>query len=300
MSDTLLEANHTRVQPIPPIAPYVGGKRWLAKYIIPIIENLNHTRYVEPFIGMGGIFFRRRLRPYNEVINDYNSDIFNLFSVIRDDCASFLEYIDFAISSRQERDRLLKLGLQQLKPVEKAYRFLYLLKHSFNGKGLDSGICSYRGRFNSYLIMKYVRLLHKRLAPVFIEHLDYSQCIERHDKKGTLFYLDPPYIGKEHYYPQNNNFDFEAFSQCLFGIKNQFILSINDCEMARDLLGKFFIQEISVDYPSKHNGKPALHRNGYKTFGGAELIVTNFPTNPIQTNAHVKKQNLQAWEVNNV
>ena len=285
MDDTLLEANHTRIQPIPPIAPYVGGKRWLAKYIIPIIENLNHTRYVEPFIGMGGIFFRRRFRPYNEVINDYNSDIFNLFSVIRNDSDLFIKYIDFAISSREERNRLFELDENNINHVEKAYRFLYLLKHSFGGKGVNSGTRSYRGCFNSYLIMKYIRLLHKRLAPVFIEHLDYSDCLIRHDKKGTLFYLDPPYIGKEHYYYQNNNFNFEDFFKCLSELKSKFILSINDCEMSRDLLKAFFIQEINVDYPLKHKGKPALNRNGYKTFGGNELIVTNFSSNLMQFNA---------------
>jgi DNA adenine methylase len=38
--------------------------------IIPIIESIDHQAYAEPFVGMGGIFLRRRRRPPAEFIND--------------------------------------------------------------------------------------------------------------------------------------------------------------------------------------------------------------------------------------
>ena len=42
-----------------PLAPWVGGKRNLARRLIVRIEAIPHTLYAEPFIGMGGVFLRR-------------------------------------------------------------------------------------------------------------------------------------------------------------------------------------------------------------------------------------------------
>jgi len=43
------------VEPINPVAPYVGGKRLLAKTLIERINQIEHTGYAEPFVGMGGV-----------------------------------------------------------------------------------------------------------------------------------------------------------------------------------------------------------------------------------------------------
>lgn len=70
------------VAPLKGIAPYVGGKRHLAAQIVAAIERVPHTAYVEPFVGMGGVFFRRRARPRVEVINDASADVATLFRVL--------------------------------------------------------------------------------------------------------------------------------------------------------------------------------------------------------------------------
>lgn len=50
--------NFEQVKPVNPIAPYLGGKRLLAKTIVPIIEKIPHNIYAEPFMGLGGVFFQ--------------------------------------------------------------------------------------------------------------------------------------------------------------------------------------------------------------------------------------------------
>lgn len=70
------------VQPVSPAAPYLGGKRMLAPLITRRIAEVPHTTYVEPFVGMGGIFFRRDRRPEAEVINDRNGEVVNLFRIL--------------------------------------------------------------------------------------------------------------------------------------------------------------------------------------------------------------------------
>lgn len=49
----------TDVQPVSPAAPYLGGKRNLARRIVAMLRDIPHRTYVEPFVGMGGIFLRR-------------------------------------------------------------------------------------------------------------------------------------------------------------------------------------------------------------------------------------------------
>ncbi len=55
-------ADQNQCTPIKPVAAYVGGKRLLAKRIIETIGTVPHVCYVEPFVGMGGVFFRRPAR----------------------------------------------------------------------------------------------------------------------------------------------------------------------------------------------------------------------------------------------
>lgn len=71
------------VSPVRPIAPYIGGKRNLARRLCALIEATPHTTYAEAFVGMGGVFFRRKSRPKCELINDWSGDVANLFRCMR-------------------------------------------------------------------------------------------------------------------------------------------------------------------------------------------------------------------------
>lgn len=45
-----------KVRPAAPLAPWLGGKKALSAKIIERIEAVDHTTYVEPFVGMGSAF----------------------------------------------------------------------------------------------------------------------------------------------------------------------------------------------------------------------------------------------------
>jgi DNA adenine methylase len=70
------------VQPVRPVAGYIGGKRNLSRRLVAMIDQVDHTLYAEPFVGMGGIFFRRTRRPKAEVINDVSKDVATLFRIL--------------------------------------------------------------------------------------------------------------------------------------------------------------------------------------------------------------------------
>ncbi|BCH58999.1 hypothetical protein RvVAR0630_16230 [Agrobacterium vitis] len=58
--------NHEAFRPVPntqPPAAWIGGKCSLAPRLVKMIEAIPHQTYAEPFVGMGGVFFRRGMRP---------------------------------------------------------------------------------------------------------------------------------------------------------------------------------------------------------------------------------------------
>lgn len=58
-----------------PIVPWIGGKRRLAKHILPLFTE--HTCYVEPFCGAAALYFLKEPTKV-EVINDINGELVNL------------------------------------------------------------------------------------------------------------------------------------------------------------------------------------------------------------------------------
>ena len=81
------------IEAIKTAAPYVGGKHKLASEICKIIDGTDHKVYAEPFVGMGGIFFKRKMRPSTEVINDRSCDISNFFRVVQRHYPQFIDFI---------------------------------------------------------------------------------------------------------------------------------------------------------------------------------------------------------------
>ena len=52
-----------KTRPAAPIARWLGGKSKLAKTLIERIDRIPHKTYIEPFVGMGGVFLRRSWKP---------------------------------------------------------------------------------------------------------------------------------------------------------------------------------------------------------------------------------------------
>ena len=88
------------VAPVRPVAPYLGGKRGLAKTISERIKSVPHTTYVEPFVGMGGVFLRRPFRAKGEVINDLNRDVANLFRILQRHYVALMDMLRWQVTSR--------------------------------------------------------------------------------------------------------------------------------------------------------------------------------------------------------
>ncbi len=259
------------VQPVAPAAGYIGGKRNLASRLVAMIERVEHDGYAEPFVGMGGIFLRRRSRPKVEVINDVSGDVVTFFRVLQRHYPYMLDMLRFRVASRAEFERLKAQRPETLTDLERAARFLYLQKLAFGGKvaGRGFGVDTRQGaRFNVAKLEPLLADIHERLAGVTIEQLGYADFIRRYDRAGMLFYLDPPYWGCEKDYGQDvfGRADFNQLAAQLAAIKGKFMLSINDTPGVRETFAAFHLNEVETTYTV---GAGAAKRV-------AELIISNF------------------------
>lgn len=250
-----------------PILPWMGGKRRLAKQILPLFKP--HTAYVEPFCGGAALFFMKEQAKV-EVINDVNGELVNLYRVVKHHLDEFLRQFRWALVSRQEYLWQQKANPETLTDIQRAARFFYLQKLAFGAKvvGQSFGTAATAPpRLNLLRLEEDLSDAHLRLSRTTIERLDWRECIRRYDRPGTLFYLDPPYWGTAGYGVDFGLEQYEEMAELAANAKGQVIISVNDIPEMRKAFSSLNIQTTSVRY----------------TVGGAsakgdatpELIITN-------------------------
>lgn len=258
-----------RVSPAAPVAGWLGGKKHLHGTIIDRIDRIAHRTYVEPFVGMGGVFLRRKFRPRLEVANDRNSEVVNLFRILQRHLPQLMEVMRFQVASRSEFERLRKTDPSTLTDLERAARFLYLQRLAFGGQvdGVFGVSATTAPRFSLSRLEPLLDAAHTRLQAVVFECLDWSDVIARYDGAETLFYLDPPYFGGETDYGPGlfQRSDFARMSDMLAGIEGAFILSLNDRPEVRDIFGGFHMDEVALTYSIAKSGSTEAR----------ELIISN-------------------------
>jgi len=180
--------------------PFFGGKRNMVSKLLSYVQP--HQIYVEPFGGGATLLLAKDPSPI-EVYNDMNSELVNLFRVIRDP-EKFKELhrlVSLTPYSREEfyycRDTLEESKAD----IERAYKFFIKMRQGFAGTGSSWGYAvretyhKMSGVVASYLsAIEQLPAIHQRLFRVQIEHDDFRKIIPRYDTPETFFYLDPPYI----------------------------------------------------------------------------------------------------------
>ena len=172
-----------------PVIPWIGGKRKLARHIIPLFPD--HTCYVEPFCGAAALFFLKE--PVKvEVLNDINGDLINLYRVIKHHLEEFTRQFKWSLTSRQIFDWLGITPPEILTDIQCAARFFYLQKLSFGGK-VESR--TFGTATTSPLRLNLLRLeedlsqAHLRLARATIKPQYWEECIKRYERPHTLFFV---------------------------------------------------------------------------------------------------------------
>lgn len=247
---------------------WIGGKKLLRKNIVAQFLKEGIEKYVEVFGGAAWVLFAKEKHAPKEVYNDINSDLVNLFRMMKYHPEALEKELQFCLNAREIYQLYLhSKDREDLTEIQKAARFFYLIKASYGGK-----VTSFGGNFRNITHIKNLEEIQNRLSHVLIENKSYMDIIKRHDSVGTLFYCDPPYYQTEKYYDMGD-FVFDEsqhiqLKDALSNIKGKFVLSYNDHPFIRKLYQDFFMEAI------ERNNNLGVAVGGEKRY--RELIIKNF------------------------
>lgn len=185
------------------IIRYPGSKWGLAEWILAHFPTgYEKMVYLEPFAGSGAVFFNKRPGAV-ETINDLDSDIVNLFRVLRERPEDLKRVLALTPYSREEYDNSFAPCDD---PLERARRYMVRTTQSIGAK-MD-GKCGWRNHkqmkiggtackwagITDTIDAAAARLRGSTTNLVQIEHMDALRLMERYDSPDVLMYLDPPYV----------------------------------------------------------------------------------------------------------
>lgn len=174
------------------------GSKWrIAPWVIANLPH--HEEYVEPFGGALGVLLRKP-RCHSETINDLDSEIVNLYRVLRDpEQASRL--IDACRLTPFSREEFEEAYIPSECPVESARRFIFRSFAGMSSAALEKKGFRWKHRGKIYSAAQSwfnypegLREVVQRLSCVIIEHLPAIKLIGRYTSPDTLIYCDPPYL----------------------------------------------------------------------------------------------------------
>lgn len=179
-----------------PVLRYPGAKWRIADWIVNFFPR--HDVYVEPFFGSGAVFFTKNPSG-TETINDIDGNVVNLFRVIRDDAEALCRAVEMTPYAREEYGSCCVDNCVD-NSVDKARRFLVRTWQGFGGKTRDRSGWAH-DRTNTVFRPKYWNELPgkilntvERLKTAQIECMDALELIPLYNRRGTLMYVDPPYL----------------------------------------------------------------------------------------------------------
>lgn len=208
---------------VKPFLRWAGGKTWLTKYIENFIPN-DFENYYEPFVGGGSMFLylkSKGLIKKKAYLSDTNDELINSYKVIKkyplELVTKLLKFKNDEKEYYQLRDKLFDNDL------DKAARFIYLNKTSFNGiyrvnrQGVYNVPFGYRKTKDIFEVDNIINI-SKLFKNTFFGAQDFKKSCAR-IKKGDFIFLDPPYTVAH----ENNG--FIHYNQSLFSWDNQMQLA---------------------------------------------------------------------------
>ncbi|MCX6216498.1 DNA adenine methylase [Spirosoma sp.] len=168
-----------------------GNKRRIAQAIIAHFPE--HDTYIEPFFGAGGLFFSKPKAKHN-IVNDYDSEVYNLFKVIVDRKPELMNF--WSIMPVHEDLWKYWKANPEGDPIRKAARFLLFSNFSFMGR--MTTMCF--GQSNAYpLVAQRIQQVHELMRGVQLMNCDFRKMLSRisirpGSEKRVFIYCDPPYL----------------------------------------------------------------------------------------------------------
>lgn len=260
---------------------YHGGKSYLAKQIVSIMPP--HRNYVEPFFGGGSVLLEKDPANTAEVINDVWGGLTNFWVCLQDPSLFDEMYKILQVTPFSEDEFLSAKNDADFDSVIAAVRFFIRARQSLAGRGdTFSPITTKRLRrgmneqVSAWLsAIEGLPAVHKRMQRVLILNRPAVRVIDGLDDPGTLFYLDPPYMGetraaKSVYQFEMDENDHSELLMSLIGIQGKFILSGYRSDLYDGVAEAQGWTRIDIDVPNNAAGGAEKRRM-------TECLWVNYP-----------------------
>lgn len=220
---------------------WFGGKGKQAEYIISKMPP--HKVYIEPFGGAAHVISQKG-RVGHEVYNDIDGIVVNFIMQSIENTEKLIERCAALPYSRELYEKWRREELPR-DPLEKAIRFFYLNRSAI-AKGNAEKVPRTGWRHSTsqsqnpalgYVnACQKIKAFAKRMQGVMIEHLDFRAIIEKYDSPDALFYVDPPYVGREKFYAGGfTEKDHRELAKMLNTVRGKVIVSYYDDPLINEL-----------------------------------------------------------------
>ncbi len=274
-----------------PFLKWAGGKSKLIKLYEPFLPR-SFQAYYEPFVGGGALFFYL----YNTktlagaYLNDSNKELINLYKCLRDNPEELLEELATYEAHKLHKEYYYQvrnldrdhLTFNQLTPVQRAARVLYLNKTCYNGLYRVNKKNQFNVPFGNYKNPTIrdaanLRAVSRALQLTTLTCQDFQQAVSTAGP-GDFIYFDPPY------YPVSATSFFTSYTETSFSARDQqrlaqtfraldrrgcLVMLSNSCmEPVLELYRGYRIERLMArrDINSRGNGRGLV----------PEIIVTNY------------------------
>lgn len=179
-----------------PILKWAGGKTGLLPQLIDNFPGA-FSRYMEPFLGGGAVFFSLK-NGVPAVLNDFNKELFNLYSVVRDSPTELMQALDVLTQEYSEEFYYKLREKSPTDPINMAARTVFLNKTGFNGlyrqnsKGGFNVPFGKRTKCPALYENKNLLAVSEKLQKAEIRNQDFELVINEAGA-GDFVYCDPPY-----------------------------------------------------------------------------------------------------------
>ncbi len=211
-----------------PFLKWAGGKSRLVPTVAEAIADLHPSRYLEPFLGGGAMFFGLQARGLHcpAVLNDFNPLLIEAYALIRDDVESLIPELDhlgrlYFQADAAERTRIYYAlrSSAPATPAGRVARLIFLNRTCFNGLYRVNRQGEFNVPHGSYDNPRIcdpagLRACAYALAATELTTGDFATLCES-ASEGDLIYLDPPYQ------PLNTTSSFTAYTDASFVMADQ-------------------------------------------------------------------------------
>jgi DNA adenine methylase len=243
---------------------YPGGDYFIKDFLVGLLRGSGCKYLVEVFGGSGVVSMYAPRDVFKIIVyNDIDDVLVSFFRVVverPDDFQRVSALLPYSRGLFRYFKDLLSRG--SLDPFSKAALLYYIHMVSVNGLGETFGVSlkhSHTVYFKSSVANKIAEVA-KRFSDVHIENLDWRDVIDKYDREGVVFYLDPPYVSvnvdavrdRESYYRYGFGAgDARLLATRLSRIKGKYLLKIHEdqLQLYGPYLGRYYVKRL--DYSVK-------------------------------------------------